>query len=111
MAVEETETIDFVVLSPDGSTVGLVLVEAREWAGEQQLYQLQEKVNAYTSFALEGGLARTYPSLAGKQVVLELRCVSLPTGEASEFISKLEASLAEVGLGFKVTQIGAKPMG
>ena len=57
------------------------MVESRPWDGsELQLFQLQEKFNAYVSFALDGEMADAYPSLVDKPLRLRLEC-AMPPGE------------------------------
>ena len=58
---------------PKTDEVMLTMVERRAWnGGEPQLFELQEKFNAYLSFALDGELAETYPALADKRVRVRL---------------------------------------
>ncbi|MEI9896071.1 MAG: DUF6572 domain-containing protein [Chthoniobacter sp.] len=45
---------------------------------ELRLFQLQEKINAYLSFALDGEMAEAYPQFDGKKIRLQLDCVGMP---------------------------------
>src|SRR5579871_6554885 len=77
--VEHPHVID--VLSQDGQTgdVTMVMIEPRPWDGtELRLFQLQEKINAYLSFALDGDMAEVYPQFVGKKLRLRLDCVGMP---------------------------------
>jgi hypothetical protein len=52
----------------------LAMYESRPWNGdERQLHQLQEKLNAYASFILDGEMADSFPQFAGKPVEIQLR--------------------------------------
>ena len=111
MSVEDPGVIDFVVQDPGGAVV-LVLVEGREWDGsDERLFQLQEKINSYASFASEGPLTEKYPELAGKPVRLELRCVGRPDPKTASFLNMARERLEEEGLAFTVKQIGQVPSG
>jgi hypothetical protein len=58
----------------------LVMNEPGPWdGGDEQLHQLQEKFNAYTSFLLDGEMASSHPDLAGKPARIELRCDQMPS--------------------------------
>src|SRR4051794_17405404 len=62
----DTRTVDFVALSPDRSTVALVIVVDSAWTGsEQQRESLREKIGAYVGYAAGGQLEQEQPQLAG----------------------------------------------
>jgi hypothetical protein len=111
MSVEDVGVIDFVAHDPGGEVV-LVMVEGREWDGSnERLFQLQEKINSYVSFACDGQLTEKYPELAGKPVRLELRCVGPPDPKTANFLDMVREKLEEEGLAFRVKQIGQNPSG
>jgi hypothetical protein len=57
----------------------LAMYETRPWGKEdQQILQLQEKLNAYASFILDGEMAESFPQYAGKTVEIQLRTRHLP---------------------------------
>ena len=65
--VPHPEVIDLLTHDARSGQVELVMFEARPWSGDEaQLFELQEKMNAYLSFALDGEFAETYPQLVGK---------------------------------------------
>ena len=75
--------------------VELVMFEPRAWdGGPEQLFQLQEKMNAYLSFALDGEFAEAYPQLVGKSLRVVLRCVEAPPSEAVEFLAAVREQIA-----------------
>ena len=105
MSVEDSNTIDFVAHDPNGEVV-LVMVEGREWDGsDARLFELQEKINSYVSFALDGQLIEQHPELLGKPVRLELRCSRLPDPKTADFLGMVQKKLEEEGLGFSVQEI------
>jgi hypothetical protein len=61
---------------------------------ELQLFQLQEKFNAYVSFLLDGELAEAHPELAGKNARIELRCAAMPEGTALDLLNAIHDQLA-----------------
>ncbi|MEP6974648.1 MAG: DUF6572 domain-containing protein, partial [Spartobacteria bacterium] len=85
--VEQAGVIDFFAHDTKSDTVLLVMFEPRAWDdSELQLFQLQEKFNAYVSFLLDGELAEAHPELAGKNTRLELRCAEMPEGRALDLL-------------------------
>ena len=59
--IKDTATIDVIAQDPQPGVVVLVMREPRPWdGGERQLFELQEKINAYLSFALDGEMAAAY---------------------------------------------------
>src|SRR5262249_2161686 len=77
--LEQSGVIDFFAHDTKADEVLLVMVETRPWDGsERQLFQLQEKFNAYVSFLLDGELAESHPELTGKAARIELHCATMP---------------------------------
>ena len=64
--------------------VVLAMYETRPWTGgDQQIFQLQEKLNAYASFLLDGEYAEAYKEFAGKPVQIQLRTRHEPSEQPS----------------------------
>ncbi|HEY5036318.1 MAG TPA: DUF6572 domain-containing protein, partial [Chthoniobacterales bacterium] len=73
----------------------LAMFEERPWDdSELQLFQLQEKFNAYVSFVLDGELADAHPELAGKKARIEVRCATVPEGRALDLLTMIHDQLA-----------------
>jgi hypothetical protein len=93
--------IDFphaVDLVTEGSeSVQLVLVEARALV-EGDAPALQKKLNAYLSYALDGGLAKQFPGAAAKQICIRIDLYLKPDGFIREFIQRYSAALIEHGV-------------
>jgi hypothetical protein len=86
----------------------LAMYEARPWLGEEmQLFQLQEKLNAYLSFVLDGELNESYPELAGKRVEIQLRTVHEPDAKACELIRRVREQLDLQRITFEIVRIEA----
>ena len=93
--VEEAGVIDFFAHDTKTDEVLLVMFESRPWDdSDLQLFQLQEKFNAYVSFLLDGELAEAHPKLVGKKGRIELRCVEMPEGRALDLLSAIHDQLA-----------------
>ena len=84
----------------------LAMYETRPWSGEEmQLFQLQEKLNAYLSFVLDGELSDAYPELAGKRVEIQLRTVHEPDAKAFDLIRRVREQLDLQRITFEVVRI------
>jgi len=84
----------------------LAMYEDRSWSGEEiQLFQLQEKLNAYLSFVLDGELSEAYPELAGKRVEIQLRTVHEPDAKAFDLIRRVREQLDFQRITFEVVRI------
>jgi hypothetical protein len=84
----------------------LAMYELRPWSSEDwQLFQLQEKLNAYLSFILDGELKDTFPDLATKPVEIQLRSVHEPDVRALDFIGSIREQLALQHITFEVIRI------
>jgi hypothetical protein len=76
------------------------MIEERNWNGsEEQLQQLQEKINNYLSFVLDGQLARTYADYRNKKVVFQLNCSFPPDDRTLGFLGQLKNALDEYHIG------------
>ena len=95
--------IDLVTHDPKTDEYALIMVETRNWdGGRAQLDQLQAKVNSYLDFVLSGEFIRKYPEAAGKRIRFQLDCPAPPSGEAADFLQRLEAALRKHGIRFVV---------
>jgi hypothetical protein len=93
--VEQPGVIDFFAHDTKGDEVLLVMFEPRPWDdSDLQLFQLQEKCNAYVSFLLDGEMAEAHPELAGKNARIELRCAEMPEGRALDLLNAIHDQLA-----------------
>jgi hypothetical protein len=107
--VEQTGVIDFFAHDPKTDEVLLVMTESRPWDdSELQLFQLQEKFNAYVSFLLDGEMVEAHPELSGKNARIELRCASMPEGRALDLLNMIHDQLAlqEIRVEVIVTERG-----
>jgi Family of unknown function (DUF6572) len=81
----------------------LVMNEPRPWNdSDEQLYELQERFNAYVSFLLDGEFAEWNPQLAKKPVRIEVRCAQMPEGRALDLLTKIHDQLAHQEINVEV---------
>ncbi len=93
--VAHAGVIDFFAYETKSDELLLAMFEERPWdESDLQLFQLQEKFNAYVSFLLDGELADAHPELAGKKARIELRCATLPEGRALDLLTAIHDQLS-----------------
>jgi hypothetical protein len=81
----------------------LMMFEPRPWnLGDQQIMQLQEKLNAYLSFALDGELADQLPQFANRPVRVQLNCSEPPPPDVVSFLAKVREQISFQGINFMV---------
>jgi hypothetical protein len=105
--VEHAGVIDFLGFNRVAEEVLLVIVEKRPWTDiELQLFQLQEKLNAYLSFALDGEMADVYPDFVGKPLRVRLDCVAPPGPQELAFLQHVHDQMALQSIAFEVEVTG-----
>ncbi|RFC42103.1 MAG: hypothetical protein DVB28_002037 [Verrucomicrobia bacterium] len=110
--LEHAGVIDFLGFDPVVSEVLLVMVEQRPWRNVgEQLFQLQEKLNAYLSFALDGEMTEAYPQFLGKALKIRLECAEPPVPEALGFLQHVYEQSALQGITFEVEVVTAGTCG
>jgi len=97
--VENPMLLDLITTDPASGDVLLVMIERRPWgAHPQQLRQIEEKINRYMAYALDGFLAEHHPQYLGRPVRLRLDCAEAPTGEAERFVAAAQHAARAHGL-------------
>ncbi len=72
----------------------LAMYENRPWTlGEVQHFQLQEKLNAYASFILDGEMTESFPQFAGKPIEIQIRTLHEPDDIALRLIAQAREQL------------------
>lgn len=101
--VENPSTVDLIEVDPASGQVVLVMIERRGWdSGPQQLRQIEEKINRYMGYVLDGHLTSHYPQYKGQGVQIRLNCAQAPCGEAVAFVTAAEQAVRGHGLEFVV---------
>ena len=108
MTVSDLKVIDFVSHDPKTNTVVLSMVEEREWGDSGQLLpDLQEKLNTYLAYALDGQLSDDYPEMRGKPVTIRLHHLHELGPREVEFIQILRRNhLDPAGILWEATRLG-----
>ena len=87
--------IDMIAHDPGTDEAVLVMNEPQAWDGsDEQLFQLQERFNAYVSFLLDGEFAESHPELAPKRARIEVRCAHMPDTRAIDLLAQIRDQLA-----------------
>jgi len=101
--LEFPHIIDMVVEDTDSGTIVLFMHEHRPWSGsDEQIFQLQEKMNAYMAFALDGEMNEEYPQFAGRKIRVELNCVSPPDDRTLHYLKLIHDQIALQEIDFVV---------
>lgn len=104
--LEKTSTLDVFAHDTERDVLILAMFETRPWdLGELQLFQLQEKLNAYVSFVLDGEMLETFPHLKEKPVHIELRTLHEPSQQALDFIGRAQDQLSHQNIIVEVVLI------
>jgi hypothetical protein len=104
--VQNAKIVDLIEVDPTSGEVVLVMIERRPWGADpRQFQQIEEKINRYLGYALDGHLAEHYPRYLGKPVRLRLDCAEAPSGESARFVAAAEHAASAHGVAFSV-QIG-----
>ena len=100
--VHNPSKIDLVTLSPTGRII-LVMIDERPWEGRSdRLQQLQDKINTYLSFVLDGELLRRYPEAKGRAVDFRLDVAHEPDQQVLRFLDAARDQLSRDGISISV---------
>ena len=97
--VENPKVIDFMTVDRASDTLVLAMFERRPWGqGPLQLRQIEEKINRYMGYVLDGFLAQQHPEHSGKKVRIRLDCIEAPHGDAVAFVQAAAHAIEAHGL-------------
>jgi len=93
--VENPKIIDLIRKDPQSGEVVLTMYESRSWPEDEKIafsriVQLQNKLDSYASYILDGFMAQQYPDYAKLPVRIELKCVEEPKGIFADFMTAAE---------------------
>ena len=95
MGLEHPAVLDAFAHDKRRDTLVLAMYETRPWTGEEaHILQLQEKLNAYASFILDGEMAESFPQFVGKQVEVQLRTRHQPDPLTLGFLNQAKDQLS-----------------
>jgi len=101
--IENAGVLDAVAHDAKRGELILAMYELRPWTGgEAQLFQLQEKLNAYASYILDGEMTGDYPDLKVKKVRIQLRTPNEPPDAVMELVRRVREQLELQDIAFEV---------
>jgi ABC-type amino acid transport substrate-binding protein len=101
MTIRETDTVDLITEHAESGYVSLIMVEDDAWAdGAQSLQNVQQKLNIYLTYALDGQLVDDYPDLAGKPIRVQLDTTTEPPPEILQAIRRMREACKQHGVVF-----------
>jgi hypothetical protein len=104
--VENPMLMDLITTDPASGDVVLVMIERRAWGGHPlQFKQIEEKINRYLAYVLDGFLAQQHPQYQGRRVRLRLDCAEAPHGDAVRFVAAATDAIQREGLDFLVNVV------
>jgi hypothetical protein len=99
--VQNAKIVDLIEVDPASGEVVLVMIERRPWGADpRQFQQIEEKINRYLGYALDGHLAEHYPRYLGKPVRIRLDCAEAPGGDSARFVAAAEHAASGHGVAF-----------
>ena|SRR5881394_3485817 len=97
--VENSKVVDLISVDPTSGKVVLTMIERRAWGADaRQFQQIEEKINRYMGYALDGFLVEQHPHYEGKPVQIRLECAEAPHGQAVLFVTAAARAAADHGL-------------
>ena len=110
MAVEDINVIDAIAEDTRTGEIVLLMHEPRAWThGDRQLFELQEKLNAYLSFALDGEMVAEHPEWTSRPLRVQLDCAEAPGDRAELLLSAVRGQIAFQGIKLHVRVIKSEP--
>ncbi len=109
MSLEQANIIDALGIDEHSGRVVLVIRHDAPWDGsDAQLFLLQEKLNAYLSFALDGEMAGAYPDFASRLLGLRIDCATPPDPRTLHLLGQVRRQLGfqDIGLEVRLSQPG-----
>lgn len=112
MSIESANVIDALGVDEGSGRVVLVIRHEGVWDGsDAQLFLLQEKLNAYVSFALDGEMEAEYPDFAGRALGLRIDCAFPPDPRTLHLLGHVRRQLEfqDIGLEVRIWKSGEAP--
>jgi hypothetical protein len=98
MSIDNTQIVDLIGTSRDGTEVTLTISDHLEWGDNSHLLLLQEKLNTYVRFIESGEIHTTYPTARDKALRINVVCKYPPDDKGQWFLSKARKMVTDVGL-------------
>jgi len=94
VSLSQSNIIDALGIDPASGRLTLVIRHDAPWDGsDPQLFLLQEKLNAYLSFALDGEMADAYPHFASHPLTLRIDTTATPDARTLHLLAHVRRQL------------------
>ncbi len=104
--VRNPGVVDLITFDPKTDEHVLVMIETRPWDGSfERLKEIQDKVNNYLVFALDGEMVRKFPDSKNKRVRLQLNSFESPDSKTQEFLVAVAEKLRQNGVNFAIRKL------
>jgi hypothetical protein len=101
--IQNPKVIDLISRDAETGAVVLTMLEPRPWgAAQNQIRQIEDKLNAYLQYALGGNLEHDYPQYAGAPMTFRLECAELPGEQETAFLDDVVKFAAQDNIEFLV---------
>ncbi|MER8944997.1 DUF6572 domain-containing protein [Mesorhizobium sp. M0959] len=105
MAVQHTDVVDIVAKGKNGEYL-LSIVDDLDWDDvENHLVLLENKLNLYCVFVLEGQFYKEHPDAVGRPVMISVALLSIMPAEVQWFFTAAAVSVEKAGLQFEVQHL------
>jgi hypothetical protein len=92
--LDDPGVVDLVGEEPTGE-ISLIIAHNLGWTDDpDELASLAEKINNYTTFALDGGLTSKFPDYANRPVRILIDCTAAPTTRVEALLNRARAQLS-----------------
>lgn len=99
------DKIDLITDHPTEGYVNLIMIADDDWADSSLPERIQNKLNLYLAYALDGQLAADFPDLARKQVRIQLDCVVAPPVAIVRLVDRMAETCRTFGIYFYLNNL------
>jgi hypothetical protein len=104
--VENPMMMDLIERDAATGRVVLVMFERRSWGvSPRQFQQIEEKINRYLGYALDGFLVQQYPQYRDTPIAIRLDCAEAPHGDAVRFVGAARRACESHAIDFVVNVV------
>jgi hypothetical protein len=99
MSISQIDKVDLVARSKKTGAYSLIIVADEPWLDSDEFkYQLQEKLNNYCSYFLNGQMMQEYMDCNQQRITVTISCTTTIPRGLLEFISKLSEAVESHGI-------------
>ena len=104
--LDAVDEIDVIAEDADGSAL-LSIIQTGSWSKDgSERGRLKRKLGVYLRYALEGQMVATYPTLAGRPVVIALMYDEEPSQQVRDYWRRRGETAARDGVTLKLQALG-----